>query len=86
MSVTDPKTKKTTWKWVQTRARNEACDQWTYALSGWWAITRILAPELSGPNGREILEDLARQASEARAELEYRQETGRRIRSRGIYG
>lgn len=86
MSVTDLKTKKTTWKWVKTQARNEALDQWVYALSGWWAITRILAPELSGPNGRQILDDLAKAASSTpEGEVRYQQGSGRRIRSRGIY-
>ena len=83
MPVTDLKTKRTTWKWVKTQTRNEALDQWVYALSGWWAITRILAPELSGSNGRQILENLARQASEAKEEVTYAQASGRRIRSQG---
>jgi phage terminase large subunit GpA-like protein len=83
MPVTDLKTKKTTWKWVKTQNRNEALDLWVYALSGWWAITRILAPDLAGPNGKEILENLARQASEAREDVIYAQASGRRIRSQG---
>lgn len=86
MPVTDPKTKKTTWKWVKTRNRNEALDQWVYTLSAWWAITRILAPELSGPNGREILEGLAAAASQNTPAPSQTEAAVRRIRSRGVYG
>lgn len=86
MPVTDPKTKKTTWRWVRTQDRNEALDQWVYTLSAWWAITRILAPELAGPNGREILESLARQASQSTEDVVYNTGPGRRIRSRGFQG
>jgi phage terminase large subunit GpA-like protein len=83
--VTDPKTRKTAYHWVKTRARNEALDLWAYAYSGWWAITRILAPHLGGPNGREQLEDLARQASQAVDEVAYRGNSSRRILSRGAW-
>lgn len=85
VAVTDNKTRKTSYKWVKTRNRNEAIDLWAYAYSGWWTITRILAPELSGPNGREMLENLAHQASVAREAVSYAQGPGRRILSRGIY-
>lgn len=85
VSTTDVKTRKTTYKWVKTRNRNEAVDLWGYAYSGWWIVTHILAPELSGPNGREILENLARQASQAKDDVVYTQGSGRRIRSKGIY-
>lgn len=84
--VTDPKTRKTSWKWVKTRNRNEALDQWAYAFSGWWVITRILAAQLSGPNGRAALEDLANQAAQAKDAVVYRETAGRRIRSRGYFG
>ena len=84
--VTDTKTRRTTYRWVKTRNRNEAVDLWAYAFSGWWVITRILAPELSGPNGRHLLEDLARRASEAREQVTYTAGPGRRIRSKGFQG
>ena len=83
--VTDKKTRKTTWTWVQTRPRNEGCDLWCYALSGWWALTKILAPHLGGPDGHAHLVELAQTASDARDEVSYANTTGRRIRSKGIY-
>ncbi len=86
MPVTDTKTRKTTFKWVQTRARNEALDLWSYAMSAWWAITRILAPHLGGPDGRRHLEALAQQASQAVDKVSYESSTGRRIRSKGAWG
>lgn len=84
VSVTDPKTRRTTFKWVKVRDRNEALDLWVYALSGWWILTRILAPYLGGQGGTEHLQALARRASEARDELTYGQPAGRTLRSRGV--
>lgn len=83
--VTDVKTRKTTYRWVRTRNRNEAIDLWAYAYAGWWIITRILAPELSGPEGRQQLEQLAALASQARETVTPGEAPGRRIRSRGIF-
>lgn len=84
--VTDAKTRRTTYKWVKVNPRNEALDLWTYALSGWWILTRILAPYLSGPDGREQLEALAQAArATVDGEVNYRQESGWKIRNRGIY-
>jgi phage terminase large subunit GpA-like protein len=85
MPVVDPKTRKTSYRWVKTRPRNEGLDLWSYALSGWWAITRILAPHLGGPDGRAHLEDLAAQASLAREQVVYTETSGRRILSKGIF-
>lgn len=83
--VTDVKTRKTTYRWVRTRNRNEAIDLWAYAYAGWWIITRILAPELSGPEGRQQLEQLAALASQAREAVTPGEAPGRRILSRGIF-
>jgi phage terminase large subunit GpA-like protein len=84
--VTDIKTRKTTYRWVKTRNRNEALDLWSYALSGWWAITKILAPHLGGPDGRKHLDDLAKHASQAVGQVAYTSSSGRRIRSKGSAG
>ena len=85
--VTNKKTRKTTWQWVKVSgARDESADLWAYAYAGWWVLTRILAPDLGGPEGRTLLEDLARQASEAKEEVTYAEAPGRRIRSRGYVG
>ena len=86
MPVTDTKTRKTSFKWVQTRARNETLDLWSYAYSCWWAITKILAPHLGGPDGRAHLDALATQASQAVERVTYNQPGGRRILSKGIFG
>ena len=83
MPVVDPKTRKVSYRWVSTRPRNESLDLWSYALSGWWAITKILAPHLGGPDGRKHLEDLAAQASQAVGSVAYTSSSGRRIRSKG---
>jgi phage terminase large subunit GpA-like protein len=85
MPVTDPKTRKTSYRWVQVRPRNEALDLWCYAYSAWWAITKILAPHLGGPDGRGQLEALARTASQAKEEVTYTQGNGRQIRSMGAW-
>jgi phage terminase large subunit GpA-like protein len=85
MPVTDTKTRKTSFKWVQTRARNEALDLWSYAYSCWWAITKILAPHLGGPDGRAHLEALAQTASQAVEQVTYNQPGGRRILSNGAW-
>lgn len=86
MPVTDPKTKKTTYQWVRVTPRNEALDLWKYAYSCWWAITKILAPHLGGPDGRAELEALAAKASQAVDRVSYDQPGGRRILNRGIHG
>jgi len=86
MPVTDAKTRKTSFRWVQTRDRNEALDLWSYAYSSWWAITKILAPHLGGPDGRAELEALAARASQAVDRVSYDQPGGRRILNRGIHG
>ena len=86
MPVTDTKTRKTSFKWVQTRARNETLDLWSYAYSCWWAITKILAPHLGGPDGRAHLDALATQASQAVERVTYNQPGGQRILSKGIFG
>lgn len=80
---TDPKTRATHWRWMKTRPRNEALDLWVYALSGWWIITKILAPHLGGPDGLPQLQALATAASEAKDSVTYTQGPGRRIRSHG---
>lgn len=85
MPVTDTKTRKTTYRWVRTRPRNEALDLWCYAYSCWWAITKILAPHLGGPDGQVQLEALARAASQAKDEVTYNQGSGRQIRSMGAW-
>ncbi len=82
--VEDPRTHKISYRWVKTRERNEALDLWVYALSGWWIITKILAPHLGGPDGLSFLQDLARQASDSRGQVQYSGSSGRRVRSRGV--
>lgn len=85
--VTNPKTRKTTYQWVKVSgSRNEALDLWVYALSGWWIITRILAPHLSGQDCREQLDALATAANHtpSGASVSYQAGSGRRIRSNGI--
>jgi len=86
--VTDKTTRKTTYRWVKTGgARNEALDLWVYNLSALWILTRILAPYLSGPEGREqmlTLADVARNGGVASSGGG--QTDGRRIRSRGFQG
>lgn len=84
--VTDKKTRKTTWKWVKVSGtRNEALDLWVYAFSGLWILTRILAPYLSGAEGREQLEALAEYARSG-AMPSSDATDGRKIRSRGFQG
>ncbi len=86
MPVTDPKTKKTTYQWVRVTPRNEALDLWKYAYSCWWAITKVLAPHLGGPDGRTHLDALATQASQAVGQVSYTATSGRRILSQGVKG
>lgn len=82
--VTDLKTRKTTYKWVKVGGRrNEVLDLWVYALSGLWILTRILAPYLSGPDGRSYMEALAKALRDGVLESDGQV---RRIRSKGIYG
>lgn len=83
MPVTDAKTRKTTWRWVKVQSRNEALDLWSYAYSGWWAITRILAPYLADEEGRAQLQALADAASSSREEKHGGANPARKIRSRG---
>lgn len=87
VSSKDPKTGKVTWTWIKTRPRNEALDLWVYALSGWWILTRILVPSLSGPDGRAQLEAIAATASATQTgNVTYQAAQGRQIRSMGIFG
>ncbi len=81
--IVDPKTRRISYKWVKTRTRNEALDLWSYTMSAWWAITKILAPHLGGPDGHTHLAALAAQASQAKERVAYNQPSGRRILSRG---
>jgi phage terminase large subunit GpA-like protein len=82
--VRNPKTRTTKHQWTKKQDRNEALDLWVYALAGFWILTRILAPELSGPEGQKQLERLAARAS---GKVPQAQDSGRgglRMVSRGV--
>lgn len=86
LAVTDPKTRKTTYRWVKTRPRNEALDLWVYVMSGYWIITRILAPHLGGINGKDHLQAIAQANSKpAEGSPVYASGPAKRIRSNGIW-
>lgn len=82
----NPKTGGISYEWHKVRDRNEGLDLWSYQIAGYWILTRILYPDLGGPEGQAYLEQIARTASATpEGEVQYQQASGRRIRSRGIY-
>jgi phage terminase large subunit GpA-like protein len=86
LKVENPKTGGISYQWIKLRPRNEALDIWSYQIAGWWILTKILYPDLGGPDGQAYLESLARQASASHETVEYAQTVGRRIRSKGYGG